>query len=208
MHRVRRLRGGVQDASAALFTSAKVTHLSLLPQGQVERDARVVAMVNRHDAEGFGSCSNEGECEAVCPKSIAITNIARMNREWRPSACAACALPSLRRLAVSCTGVRRSWFAAGGAWRLGVDGSYIVASGEQGLEAGQDEAGRAHDHQAQAVRHAAPPGLDQLAHDHVPLECGQVIDEQDAVEMVDLVLDAASEEAIGLEHPLLALVAR
>jgi succinate dehydrogenase / fumarate reductase, iron-sulfur subunit len=71
-----------KNASAALFTSAKVTHLSLLPQGQVERDARVVAMVDRHDAEGFGSCSNEGECEAVCPKSIAITNIARMNREY------------------------------------------------------------------------------------------------------------------------------
>jgi succinate dehydrogenase / fumarate reductase iron-sulfur subunit len=71
-----------KNASAVLFTSAKVTHLSLLPQGQVERAARVVAMVERHDAEGFGSCSNEGECEAVCPKGIAITNIARMNREY------------------------------------------------------------------------------------------------------------------------------
>jgi succinate dehydrogenase / fumarate reductase, iron-sulfur subunit len=70
-----------KNASAALFTSAKVSHLALLPQGQVERAARVVAMVDRHDAEGFGSCSNEGECEAVCPKEIAITNIARMNRE-------------------------------------------------------------------------------------------------------------------------------
>jgi succinate dehydrogenase / fumarate reductase iron-sulfur subunit len=71
-----------KNASAALFTSAKVSHLALLPQGQVERDARVVNMVDRHDAEGFGSCSNEGECEAVCPKEIPITNIARMNREY------------------------------------------------------------------------------------------------------------------------------
>jgi succinate dehydrogenase / fumarate reductase, iron-sulfur subunit len=71
-----------KNASAALFTSAKVSHLALLPQGQVERSTRVVAMVERHDAEGFGSCSNEGECEAVCPKEISITNIARMNREY------------------------------------------------------------------------------------------------------------------------------
>jgi succinate dehydrogenase / fumarate reductase iron-sulfur subunit len=71
-----------KNASAVLFTSAKISHLALLPQGQVERSARVVAMVDRHDAEGFGSCSNEGECEAVCPKEISITNIARMNREW------------------------------------------------------------------------------------------------------------------------------
>jgi len=71
-----------KNASAALFTSAKVSHLALLPQGQVERTARVVDMVDRHDAEGFGSCSNEGECEAVCPKEISITNIARMNREF------------------------------------------------------------------------------------------------------------------------------
>ena len=73
-----------KNASAALFTSAKVSHLALLPQGQVERTRRVVAMVERHDAEGFGSCSNEGECEAVCPKEISITNIARMNREVLP----------------------------------------------------------------------------------------------------------------------------
>jgi succinate dehydrogenase / fumarate reductase iron-sulfur subunit len=71
-----------KNASAALFTSAKVSHLALLPQGQVERHTRVVRMVGRHDAEGFGSCSNEGECEAVCPKEISITNIARMNREY------------------------------------------------------------------------------------------------------------------------------
>src|SRR5580765_1427043 len=71
-----------KNASAALFTSAKISHLSLLPQGQIERHTRVVRMVERHDAEGFGSCSNEGECEAVCPKEIPITNIATMNREY------------------------------------------------------------------------------------------------------------------------------
>jgi succinate dehydrogenase iron-sulfur subunit len=71
-----------KNASAALFTSAKISHLALLPQGTVERKRRVVAMVDRHDAEGFGSCSNEGECEAVCPKEIRLTNIARMNREY------------------------------------------------------------------------------------------------------------------------------
>ena len=71
-----------KNASAALFTAAKINHLGLLPQGQTERHARVIAMVHRHDAEGFGSCSNEGECEAVCPKEIPITNIARMNRDY------------------------------------------------------------------------------------------------------------------------------
>ena len=71
-----------KNASAALFTAAKITHLSLLPQGHPERSRRVVAMVERHDGEGFGSCSNEGECEAVCPKEIPITNIANMNREY------------------------------------------------------------------------------------------------------------------------------
>jgi succinate dehydrogenase / fumarate reductase iron-sulfur subunit len=71
-----------KNASAALFTSAKISHLSHLPQGQVERKSRAIAMVERHDAEGFGSCSNEGECEAVCPKEIPITNIAKMNREY------------------------------------------------------------------------------------------------------------------------------
>ena len=71
-----------KNASAALFTSAKITHLSLLPQGQVERESRVVTMVAQMDTEGFGSCSNEGECEAVCPKGISLTNITRMNREY------------------------------------------------------------------------------------------------------------------------------
>jgi succinate dehydrogenase / fumarate reductase iron-sulfur subunit len=71
-----------KNASAALFTAAKISHLAQLPQGQVERRQRAIAMVDRHDEEGFGSCSNEGECEAVCPKEISITNIARMNREY------------------------------------------------------------------------------------------------------------------------------
>ncbi|TAK17452.1 MAG: succinate dehydrogenase/fumarate reductase iron-sulfur subunit [Acidobacteria bacterium] len=71
-----------KNASAALFTSAKITHLSLLPQGQVERTTRVVNMVAAMDDAGFGSCSNEGECEAVCPKGISLKNIATMNREY------------------------------------------------------------------------------------------------------------------------------
>jgi succinate dehydrogenase / fumarate reductase iron-sulfur subunit len=71
-----------KNASAALFTAAKVSHLALLPQGDPERRRRVVRMVSQADAEGFGSCSNEGECEAVCPKQISITHIARMNREY------------------------------------------------------------------------------------------------------------------------------
>jgi succinate dehydrogenase / fumarate reductase iron-sulfur subunit len=62
--------------------SAKISHLALLPQGQVERYHRVTDMIDQADAEGFGSCSNEGECEAVCPKEIPISNIARMTREY------------------------------------------------------------------------------------------------------------------------------
>ena len=72
-----------KNASAALFTSAKITHLSLLPQGQMEAPTRVVAMVDAMDTAGFGGCSNEGECEAVCPKGISLKNIATMNREYR-----------------------------------------------------------------------------------------------------------------------------
>jgi succinate dehydrogenase / fumarate reductase iron-sulfur subunit len=71
-----------KNASAALFVGAFVSKLALLPQGQVERERRVAAMVQQMDAEGFGSCSNEGECEAVCPKEIPISNIARMTREY------------------------------------------------------------------------------------------------------------------------------
>jgi succinate dehydrogenase / fumarate reductase iron-sulfur subunit len=71
-----------KNASAHLFMSAKISHLAMLPQGEVERSTRVVAMIDQADAEGFGSCSNEGECEAVCPKDIPISNIARMTREY------------------------------------------------------------------------------------------------------------------------------
>ena len=70
-----------KNASAALFVGAKVTHLNLLPQGQPERHRRVIAMVDRADAEGFGSCSNEGECEAVCPKEISMDFISLMNKD-------------------------------------------------------------------------------------------------------------------------------
>jgi succinate dehydrogenase / fumarate reductase iron-sulfur subunit len=71
-----------KNASAHLFMSAKISHLALLPQGQLERYSRVASMIEQADAEGFGSCSNEGECEAVCPKEIPISNIARMTREY------------------------------------------------------------------------------------------------------------------------------
>ena len=70
------------NASAMLFTAAKVTHLGLLPQGQPERDRRVLAMVARMDAEGFGGCTNFGECQAACPKSINVDTIARLNRDF------------------------------------------------------------------------------------------------------------------------------
>jgi len=70
------------NGSAMLFTSAKVSHLALLPQGQVEKQKRVVNMVKTMDAEGFGMCSNTGACEAECPKGISLDNIARMNREY------------------------------------------------------------------------------------------------------------------------------
>lgn len=70
------------NASAALFTGAKVTHLGLLPQGQPERNARVLAMVAQMDAEGFGYCTNHAECQDACPKLIGIDTIARMNRDY------------------------------------------------------------------------------------------------------------------------------
>jgi succinate dehydrogenase / fumarate reductase iron-sulfur subunit len=70
------------NASAMLFVSAKVSQFALLPQGKPERDRRVLAMQKQMDLEGFGNCSNESECEAVCPKEIKISNIARMNREF------------------------------------------------------------------------------------------------------------------------------
>jgi succinate dehydrogenase / fumarate reductase, iron-sulfur subunit len=71
-----------KNASAHLFMGAKISHMAALPQGQIERVKRVVTMIAQADAEGFGACSNEGECEAVCPKEIPISNIARMTREY------------------------------------------------------------------------------------------------------------------------------
>lgn len=70
------------NASAMLFTSAKVSHLALLPQGMVERKKRVLDMVAQMDKEGFGKCSNVTACEAECPKEISVGNIARLNREY------------------------------------------------------------------------------------------------------------------------------
>jgi succinate dehydrogenase / fumarate reductase iron-sulfur subunit len=71
-----------KNSSAMLFTSAKISQLSLLPQGAPERKTRVVNMVAQMDKEGFGACTNTGACEAVCPKGIRLTNIARMNKEY------------------------------------------------------------------------------------------------------------------------------
>jgi succinate dehydrogenase iron-sulfur subunit len=70
------------NGAAQLFTSAKVSHLGLLPQGQPERDQRAISMVETMEAQGFGTCSNYAECEAVCPKGISIDFIARMNRDY------------------------------------------------------------------------------------------------------------------------------
>ena len=70
------------NGAAMLFTSAKISQLALLPQGQVERKQRALAMVAQMDVEGFGNCTNARECEAVCPKGISIRNIARLNREY------------------------------------------------------------------------------------------------------------------------------
>ena len=70
------------NASAALFTGAKITHLALLPQGQPERYGRVLAMVDQMETEGFGYCTNHAECQDACPKLIGIDTIARMNRDY------------------------------------------------------------------------------------------------------------------------------
>jgi succinate dehydrogenase / fumarate reductase, iron-sulfur subunit len=70
------------NASAMLFTSAKVSHLGLLPQGRIEAPKRVQSMVAQMDKEGFGMCSNIGACSAECPKEISLENIARLNREY------------------------------------------------------------------------------------------------------------------------------
>jgi succinate dehydrogenase / fumarate reductase, iron-sulfur subunit len=69
------------NASATLFTAAKITHLGSLPQGRPERHDRVLAMVNQMDAEGFGGCTNTGECTAVCPQSIPLDVISRLNAD-------------------------------------------------------------------------------------------------------------------------------
>lgn len=71
-----------KNASASLFTAAKVAQLARLPQGQPERDRRVLAMVAQMDAEQFGSCTNQFECEAACPKEISVEAIAQMNRDY------------------------------------------------------------------------------------------------------------------------------
>lgn len=71
-----------KNASAALFTSAKVSHLAQLPQGRIERRARVRKMVAQMDAEAFGGCSDTEACEVECPQQISVSNIARMNREY------------------------------------------------------------------------------------------------------------------------------
>jgi len=71
-----------KNASAMLFTSAKVSQFALLPQGQVEAVERVQNMVRQMDLEGFGNCTNTGACEIECPKGISLENIARMNREY------------------------------------------------------------------------------------------------------------------------------
>ena len=71
-----------KNSSASLFVSAKVSQLSILPQGEPEKKERVINMVNKMDDEGFGHCSNTGACEAQCPKDISIKNITRMNNEY------------------------------------------------------------------------------------------------------------------------------
>ncbi len=75
-----------KNSSAALFTSAKISHLSFLPQGKVEQDQRVMRMVAQMDAEGFGACTTTGACSAACPKGINLSNIARMNHQFMKSA--------------------------------------------------------------------------------------------------------------------------
>jgi len=71
-----------KNSSAMLFVGAKVTHLALLPQGQIEKEDRVQNMVNKMDEEGFGNCTNTGACEATCPKNISIDNIINLNKEY------------------------------------------------------------------------------------------------------------------------------
>lgn len=71
-----------KNASAMLFVAAKISHLNLLPQGQAEKNRRALNMVQQMDAEGFGNCTVTGSCEAVCPKEISLSFIAKMNRDY------------------------------------------------------------------------------------------------------------------------------
>ena len=71
-----------KNGSASLFTAAKISHLATLPQGQAEREKRVLKMVDQMDEEGFGSCTNQFECEAACPKEISVKFIAEMNKDY------------------------------------------------------------------------------------------------------------------------------
>ncbi|GAB3957929.1 hypothetical protein GCM10027614_74350 [Micromonospora vulcania] len=70
------------NGSGMLFTAAKLTQLSLLPQGQPERYTQVIGMVDAHDEAGFGGCTNAGECTSVCPKGIPLNTIGRLNRDY------------------------------------------------------------------------------------------------------------------------------
>jgi succinate dehydrogenase / fumarate reductase iron-sulfur subunit len=85
-----------KNASAMLFVAAKVSHLGLLPQGQAERDRRVLAMVETMDGLGFGGCVNQYECSAACPKLISHDFIARLNRDYRQAAFRAAFQPAAR----------------------------------------------------------------------------------------------------------------
>lgn len=71
-----------KNASAMLFTAAKVSHLNRLPQGEPEKNRRAMAMIKQHDEEGFGACTNTYECEAACPAAISVSHIARLNRDY------------------------------------------------------------------------------------------------------------------------------
>ena len=82
VHRLRRVCRRLQERVGGAIYVGEDQPPGAAAAGQVEQHTRVIRMVERHDAEGFGSCSNEGECEAVCPKEIPITNIARMNRDY------------------------------------------------------------------------------------------------------------------------------
>lgn len=98
------------NAAAMLFVGAKISHLGLLPQGAPERRRRVLAMVEQMDRDGFGNCGNIYECEAACPKSISVENIAHLNREY------IVASASAPRSSASATELRRRSKARCGTW--------------------------------------------------------------------------------------------